>query len=242
MLRPSRAAAALALFHAENGLAAVESQAVLPDYLGVTLAGLVAIAIAVMLYRLVDRAGTPDAFGDERLGWHHQKQPRQENRMGVKGAGHEEFPIESPDPVLRVLHWVMRAAAYVLAIAMVVVILEGVISVIYQLYQALTSSPYFMVPDIVKTFGGFLAVLIAFEIFANITLYIRSDVFPVKLVIATALMAISRKIIVLDMSEYSALDLIGVAAVVLALGATYWLVSRIDQGPGIKANSPGCGN
>ncbi|EIC22458.1 phosphate-starvation-inducible PsiE family protein [Thiorhodovibrio frisius] len=155
--------------------------------------------------------------------------------MATKQQGHEELPIESSDPVLRVLHWIMRGAAYVLAIAMVGVIIEGVISVIYQLYQALTSAPFFMVPDIVKTFSGFLAVLIAFEIFANITLYIRSDVFPVKLVIATALMAIARKIIVLDMSQYSALDLIGMAAVVIALGATYWLVSRIDQGPGIKA-------
>lgn len=160
--------------------------------------------------------------------------------MAGPHKGHEEFPIELSDPVLRALHWIMRMAAYVLAIAMVGVILEGVISVIYQLYQALTATPLFLVPDIVKTFSGFLAVLIAFEIFANITLYIRSDVFPVKLVIATALMAIARKIIVLDMSEYSALDLVGLAAVVMALGATYWLVSRIDQGLGIKASSSEC--
>lgn len=151
--------------------------------------------------------------------------------------GHEELPVESPDPILRVLHWIMRAAAYVLAIAMVVVILEGVVSVIVHLYRAMTSEPFFMVPNIVSTFGGFLAVLIAFEIFANITLYIRSDVFPVKLVIATALMAIARKIIVLDMNEYSALDLVGFASVVIALGTTYWLVSRVDQGPGIRASS-----
>ncbi|WPL19480.1 putative membrane protein [Thiorhodovibrio winogradskyi] len=159
--------------------------------------------------------------------------------MSSHRQGHEEFPIESKDPVLRVLHWIMRGAAYVLAIAMVGVIVEGVISVIYELYRSLVTKPFFLVPDIVPIFGGFLAVLIAFEIFANITLYIRSDVFPVKLVIATALMAISRKIIVVDMGEYSALDLLGVAAVVIALGATYWMVSRVDQGPGIRAGSRG---
>lgn len=142
---------------------------------------------------------------------------------------HEELPVSSADPILRVLHWIIRAAAYVLAIAMVGVVIEGVISVIYQLYTALTTPPFFMVLDIVKTFSGFLAVLIAFEIFTNITIYIRSDIFPVKLVIATGLMAVVRKIIVMDSSEYSSLDLIGIAAIVIALGGSYWLVSLTDQ-------------
>jgi uncharacterized membrane protein (DUF373 family) len=71
-------------------------------------------------------------------------------------------------------------------------------------------------------------VLIAYEIFANITLYIRTDVFPVKLVVATALMAIARKIIIMDMDEYSALDLVGIGAIVIGLGVSYWLVALAD--------------
>ena len=142
--------------------------------------------------------------------------------------GHQELPTQEPDPVLRVLHRIMHFATYVLAIAMVVVILEGVVSVIHTLYLSMTRPPFFIVPDIVKTFGAFLAVLIAYEIFANITLYIRSDVFPVKLVVATAVMAVARKIIILDMDEYTALDLIGIGAVVLGLGVSYWLISQAD--------------
>ena len=80
-------------------------------------------------------------------------------------------------------------------------------------------------PEILATFAGFLTVLIAIEIFSNITLYIRKDVFPIKLVIATALMAISRKVIVLDYKELSAMYILATAAVVLALGITYWLIS-----------------
>ena len=141
---------------------------------------------------------------------------------------HEEFPTRAPDPVLRALHRVLRLATYVLAIAMVVVILEGVASVIHALYVSMSQPPYFMVPDIVKTFGVFLAVLIAYEIFANITLYLRTDVFPVKLVVATAVMAIARKIIILDTDDYTAMDLVGIGAVVLALGIAYWLISQAD--------------
>ena len=58
--------------------------------------------------------------------------------------------------------------------------------------------------DIFAVFASFLAVLIAIEIFANITLYLRDDVIHVKLVIATALMAIARKVIVLDFTALAA--------------------------------------
>jgi uncharacterized membrane protein (DUF373 family) len=55
--------------------------------------------------------------------------------------------------------------------------------------------------DILETFGAFLTMLIAIEISLNITLYLRGYTLHVKLVIATALMAIARKVIVFDFSE-----------------------------------------
>ncbi|WP_462329865.1 phosphate-starvation-inducible PsiE family protein [Thiohalocapsa halophila] len=165
--------------------------------------------------------------------------PQEGQSMSGGPAEHEEFPTRAPDPVLRTMHRVLRVATYVLAIAMVVVILEGVASVIHTLYVNMSSPPYFMVPDIVKMFGVFLAVLIAYEIFANITLYLRTDVFPVKLVVATAVMAIARKVIILDMEEYSALDLVGIGAVVLALGIAYWLISQADAGGKMRWSTDG---
>ena len=154
------------------------------------------------------------------------------------GAGHDELPTNEKDPVLRWLHRVMRMAAYVLAIAMVFVILVGMISVLHTIFLNLIKPPYFLIPDIIKTFGAFLAVLIAYEIFSNIRLYIRSDVFPMKLVVATAIMAIARKIIILDMAEYSALDLVGMGVVVVGLGITYWLISLADRDAEAKDKPP----
>ena len=43
-----------------------------------------------------------------------------------------------------------------------------------------------------------MAVLIAIEIFINIMVYLREDVIHVKIVLATTLMAIARKVIILD--------------------------------------------
>lgn len=144
------------------------------------------------------------------------------------GSGHEELPTSHHDSVLAFMHRILRIAAYVLAITMLIVILEGVVSVVRTVVLNMSQAPYLIIPDIVKTFSAFLAVLIAYEIFANITLYIRSDVFPVKLVIATALMAVARKVIVLDLNELTALDVLGLGGLVLGLGVAYWLVSQAD--------------
>lgn len=48
----------------------------------------------------------------------------------------------------------------------------------------------------------------------------------VKLVIATALMAIARKVIIFDFEKIAPLYVLATAAVVLALGIVYWLMDR----------------
>jgi uncharacterized membrane protein (DUF373 family) len=111
---------------------------------------------------------------------------------------------------------------------MTFVILLGIFDVIYVIYEKMMTPPVLLMTtdEILDTFGAFLAVLIAIEIFLNITLYIRSDVIPVKLVVATALMAISRKVIVFDY-KYLPYEYVGASAlVVMALGITYWLIQK----------------
>jgi uncharacterized membrane protein (DUF373 family) len=71
-----------------------------------------------------------------------------------------------------------------------------------------------------------LTVLIAIEIFMNITLYLRDDVIHIKLVISTALMAIARKVIILDFDLVTPQQMLATAAVVISLGVTYWLVGH----------------
>ena len=149
---------------------------------------------------------------------------------------HEELPTEHEDQYIKFLHGIIHFAVRVLAFLMVLLILWGVADVVLILYQRLLSPPFMLlkIEDIVTTFGAFLAVLIAIEIFINITVYIRRDVLPIKLVIATALMAIARKVIIFQFNDISALHVFATAAVIVALGITYWLISRND-GP-IKIN------
>ena len=141
---------------------------------------------------------------------------------------HGGFARGQTDPLIRVLHTIIQYAVRVLAILMVLVILWGIGDVVWILYQKLNEPPVMLlnIGDILQTFGAFLAVLIAIEIFINITVYLREDVIHVKLVVATALMAVARKVIVFDFKEIGYEYVVATAAVVLALGVTYWLIAK----------------
>jgi uncharacterized membrane protein (DUF373 family) len=144
---------------------------------------------------------------------------------------HEELSIEHHDPLIRMLHVVIRFCVKLLALLMVVVILLGVADVCYVMYTRLMAPPVLLldVGDIFKIFGAFMVVLIAIEIFINIRLYLGSSTLPIKLVIGTALMAIARKVIVLDLENTTSIYVFAIAAVVLALGVAYWLVGKTSR-------------
>ncbi len=151
-----------------------------------------------------------------------------EKEKALLGEPGHELENKSEDPFMDFLHEIIRVAVKVLAVLMVAVIVWGIGDVVYVLYQRIVEPPFLLlsISDILATFGAFLAVLIAIEIFINITLYLKTDVIPVRLVVATALMAISRKVIIFDFEKITPEFVLATAAAVLALGITYWLISK----------------
>ncbi|MEW5838409.1 MAG: phosphate-starvation-inducible PsiE family protein [Pseudomonadota bacterium] len=119
----------------------------------------------------------------------------------------------------------IRIAVRILAVLMVFVIWWGVADVVYVLYERISTHPYYLlnISDIFATFGAFMAVLIAIEIFINISSYLRDNVIHIKLVLATAFMAVARKVIVLDYKEVSADYVFATAALLFVLAVAYWL-------------------
>ena len=135
---------------------------------------------------------------------------------------------DDKDPYMRILNKAIRWGVKILALIMVLIIFWSIFDVIWVFLKRLTEPPIFVlkVNDILALFSAFLVVLIAIEIFFNITLYLREDVIHVRLVVATALMAIARKVIVFDYKELSPQYIYASGGVVLALGITYWLLSK----------------
>jgi uncharacterized membrane protein (DUF373 family) len=113
----------------------------------------------------------------------------------------------------------------VLSILMVVVIIVAIVDLGIFLIQELFTTPYGEINrTLFKVFGLFLNILIAMEILENITGYLKKHVLQVELVIVTSLIAVARKIIILDLEKVKGVDIIGLGIAVLALSTSYLII------------------
>ena len=113
----------------------------------------------------------------------------------------------------------------VLSILMVVVILVAIADLSTYIFIELFTIPYGKFnTTLFKIFGLFLNILIALEILENITAYLRKHVFQVELVIVTSLIAVARKIIILDLEKVTGIDIIGLGIAILALSISYLII------------------
>ena len=79
-------------------------------------------------------------------------------------------------------------------------------------------------------FGQILTILIALEFKHSIVKVVAavSSIIQVKTVLLIALLALARKLIILDATEVPAGTIFALAAMMLALGVAYWLVRDHD--------------
>uniref|UniRef100_A0A832H595 Phosphate-starvation-inducible E-like protein n=1 Tax=Oscillatoriales cyanobacterium SpSt-402 TaxID=2282168 RepID=A0A832H595_9CYAN len=121
--------------------------------------------------------------------------------------------------------------AKVLSIAMVVVIIAAIADLIVFLINDLFVTEPFgrFATTLTAVFGLFLNVLIALEILENITAYLKNHTIQAELVVVTSLIAVSRKIIILDLEKTTGIDLIALAAAILALAISYWIIRRVND-------------
>lgn len=122
---------------------------------------------------------------------------------------------------------------------MVVIIFLSIIDVVYEIIVAVASAENYIPSqnDIFKLFGAAMTTLIGIEIFINVRIYLGSDEIPVRLVLATALMAVARKIIVLDLGYLSGMHVFAIGMVIIALGVTYYLLGVNPHEKNVVINS-----
>jgi uncharacterized membrane protein (DUF373 family) len=135
---------------------------------------------------------------------------------------------------LKTIESIEISIAKLLSIAMVLVTFIALTQLSYALVDKLIIT--FRRPNnedfnatLFELFGLVLNVLIALEILANITAYLKKNVTQVELVIVTSLIAVARKIIILDLEKKSSGDLIALAVAVFALSISYAIVHQINK-------------
>jgi uncharacterized membrane protein (DUF373 family) len=125
------------------------------------------------------------------------------------------------------LHESIIFSIKILAALTVLVIILGVINSFWIIYTNLINGQFILdVSEFFQIFSQLLIVLIAIEIFQNIAMYIRTDNIPIKLVLATALIAVARKFIIIESAKDNFNYIISLSIAIVALSFSYWLIDR----------------
>jgi len=82
--------------------------------------------------------------------------------------------------------------------------------------------------ELAQIFGYFLLVLIGIEFFDSIMTYLKDNVMHVEVIVMVAIIAVARKIILLS-SDVDEPHVLGLSALILALGIAYYLIRRSNR-------------
>ncbi len=90
------------------------------------------------------------------------------------------------------------------------------------------SPPVFLleISELMEIFGFFLLVLIGIELLETIKAYLIDGVVHVEIVLEVALIAIARKVIILDIAHYDGFRLLGLAALIVTVSIGFFVVKR----------------
>jgi uncharacterized membrane protein (DUF373 family) len=121
-----------------------------------------------------------------------------------------------------------RYIVYALIIMMVFVVLVATVELGWIIIKDILNPPMFMlvIADLLEIFGFFMLVLIGIELLETIKAYLVEHVVHVEIVLEVALIAIARKVIILDIEKYEGLTIIGTAGLILAVASAYYAVRR----------------
>lgn len=130
--------------------------------------------------------------------------------------------------IANVLKKIENAVILALIFMMIVVVLISTAELGYIIVKDILSPPVFWleIHELLEIFGFFLLILIGVELLETIKAYLVEKVVHSEIVLEVALIAITRKVIILDLKDYSGLTIIGIAALIITIAAAYYLIKR----------------
>ncbi len=124
-----------------------------------------------------------------------------------------------------------RVVVGALLLMLALVVFLSVVELGWVLIKYIATPPRFIleIRQLLELFGLFLLVLIGIELLETIKKYYTEGRVDLDVIIAVALIALSRKIITVDPKEYDPLTLVGMAAIILALVLGYWIAKKTNR-------------
>ena len=133
--------------------------------------------------------------------------------------------------MFRYLEKFEEAISRALLLMMAAVVLLTTIELAWILVKDVLTPPVFLleIGEILERFGMFLLVLIGIELMHSVKIFIKRREIHLEAMLVVALVAVARKVIVLEPKELAPEAVLGLAALALALTIGYYLVKRAGR-------------
>ncbi len=126
-----------------------------------------------------------------------------------------------------------RVVVLILTLLLVIVVVAAMWNLVLRVFGLVLSGGFdpSEYEAFQAVFGMIFAVIIALEFKKSILVVAArgESIVQIRSVIVIALLAICRKIIILDLSKTDASHILALAVAILALGTVYWLISDRDR-------------
>ena len=111
---------------------------------------------------------------------------------------------------------------------MVLVVFLGTLELAVVLVKEMLKSPKILlnIEEMLTIFGFFLMILIGLELIETMKIYLSEESVHVEIIFLVAIIAITRKVIILDVKSSAPLTLLGMAAIILALAIGYYALKK----------------
>ena len=128
----------------------------------------------------------------------------------------------------RILNRFERVIVLTLMAFMMLTILFSTVELGVILCKDLLNEPVMLlnVQEVAEIFGLILMVVIGMELLETIKAYLSEHAVHVEVVLLVALVAVARKVIILDYKELSAEMLLAISALVVSLSAGFFIIRR----------------
>lgn len=128
------------------------------------------------------------------------------------------------------LKWVSKIIILSLMLILVASMLLGTVDLFIVFFKNVTSpDPYsgvINVEDLYKIFSVLLIIVVGYELFKSMLLILSSDKIPVKSILKIATIALANKIITLNIKEVEVEEMLGLAALIIAIGAAFFFYNK----------------
>jgi uncharacterized membrane protein (DUF373 family) len=137
----------------------------------------------------------------------------------------------------RIILWIEAAAIAAMQVLLIVTVVVATIE-LYVLFARTVlpevvriESPAGLLLTMQQSFAGVLTVVLGLELLETLKTYFTEHHVRLEVILVVAIIAVGRQIIQVDLEHTSPLVLFGLAAVILALCAGYFLVKRTHEIP-----------